>query len=106
MAPHSSPKPREYRVYRYRFWGLPMGVSMLPRLAARVCSTTKGITNRSCPASRSTTRPKGTKVIRDTSLVMTMLKKKGRNTSTSSMVLVEPVRRSSRLPKNWKTPAP
>ena len=44
--------------------------------------------------------------MRDTSLVMTMLKKKGRNTSTSSMVLVEPVRRSSRLPKNWKTPAP
>ena len=80
-------------------------MSILPRLAATVCSTTMGIIRDSCPAIFSTTMPKGTKVIRDTSLVITILSTKGRNTSTNSMVRVVLTRPSRRLPRLTKTPA-
>ena len=82
-----------------------MGVSILPRLAATVCNTTSGTTSQSCPAICSTTSAKGTKVMRDTSLVMTMLQKKGRNTSTNSILRVVSVRRSRQLPSQTKSPA-
>ena len=62
-----------------------MGVSILPKLAANVCMAIKGTTKVSCRARRSTAMAKGTKVIKDTSLVMTMLQKKGKNTSTAIM---------------------
>ena len=75
-----------------------MGVSMLPRLAASVCRTTRGTASSSCWASFRTASPKGTKVMSDTSLVMAMLQKKGRNTNTSTMRRVEPARRSRALP--------
>ena len=74
-----------------------MGVSMLPRLAAMVCSTTWGTSSRSCPAMRRMVMPKGTKAMRDTSLVMTMLHTKGKNTSRNTRVRVERMRPSSRL---------
>ena len=76
-----------------------MGVIILPRLAATVWSTTRGTASFSCPIIRSTMRPKGTKVIRDTSLVMTILSTKGRNTSTNTIRREVAVRFSSRLPR-------
>ena len=62
---------------------MPTGVSMLPRLAAMVWSTTTGSTNGSMPAILRTAMAKGTNVINATSLVIAMLKKKHRNTSTA-----------------------
>lgn len=82
-----------------------MGVSILPRLAATVCSTTRGTTSQSCPAMCSTIRAKGTKVISDTSLVMTMLQKKGRNTRANIILRVVSVRRSRQLPSQTNNPA-
>ena len=64
-----------------------MGVSILPRFAASVCNTTVGIINLCNPADLSTMSAKGTKVIRETSLVTTMLRKKGANTSTAMSFL-------------------
>ena len=52
-----------------------MGVTMLPRLAARVSSTTVRITSRSRPPVISSS-VKGTRVISATSLVATMARKK------------------------------
>ena len=52
---------------------------MLPRLAATVCSATAGTSSRdltSRPARLSTVRVKGTKAIRATSFVMSILEKK------------------------------
>ena len=48
---------------------------------------------------------KGTNVMSDTSFVTAMLKKKGRNTSTTAICRVERVRRSSAPPSHRKTPA-
>ena len=76
-----------------------MGVSMLPRLAARVCSTSRGTASPSLPMMRSTARPKGTKVKRETSLVMSMLQKKGRKTRTKSTCRVVPVLCSRQPPR-------
>ena len=52
-----------------------MGVTMLPRFAARVSSTTVRITSRSRPPAISSS-VKGTRVISATSLVATMARKK------------------------------
>ena len=82
-----------------------MGVSMLPRLAAKVCITTRGTTCRPCPVIRSTNSPKGTKVSSATSLVTTILSPKGRNTSTPSRARVLRTRRSSPLARQRNTPA-
>ena len=76
IYPRKVPMDNANAVYRYRFWGLPMGVSMLPRFAAMVCSTTTGISSFCCPAMVSTITAKGTNVINATSLVMSMLPKK------------------------------
>ena len=83
-----------------------MGVSMLPRFAAAVCSTTSGMASRSHPAISSTTSPKGTKVMRATSLVTSMLTKKGRKVSTSSICRVVESRPSSPAPSASNTPCP
>ena len=53
-----------------------MGVSMLPRLAATVCSTTTQMSSRFRSARIITATAKGTKVMRATSLVMSMELKK------------------------------
>ena len=84
---------------------MPIGVSILPRLAATVCITTTGTTSFSCPASRSTTSAKGTKVISETSLVTTMLQTNGRKTSTSIIPRLVRVWCSSPLPRNSNSPA-
>ena len=64
---------------------MPMGVSILPRFAAMVCIQTTGIRREqrtSAPRRLRTTNVKGTKVSRETSLVMNMLPKKHSPTST------------------------
>ena len=81
-----------------------MGVSILPKLAANVCMAIKGTTKVSCRARRSTAMAKGTKVIKDTSLVMTMLQKKGKNTSTAIMDRVVAVRCSRLAGHIFKQP--
>ena len=78
---------------------------MLPRLAAAVCRTAIGTTSFSWPAIFNTAIPKGTKVISETSLVITMLHTKGRKTSTDSMLLVDAVTSSRRLPRDRNIPA-
>ena len=55
-----------------RFWGLPMGVSMLPRLAAMVCQVTVGTISLMRLASVKVRIARGTKMIRATSLVISM----------------------------------
>ena len=65
---------------------MPMGVSILPRFAAMVCIQTIGIRRErrtSTPRRLRTTNVKGTKVSRETSLVMNMLPQKHSPTSTS-----------------------
>ena len=59
---------------------MPKGSSMLPRLAARVWSTTTGRTLSPWPASPSTSMVNGTNVIRATSLVISIDEKNGRAT--------------------------
>ena len=71
---------------------------MLPRLAAMVCRATTGTALCSSPARESTSRAKGTKVMRETSLVTSMLKKKGRKISTHSSCRVVAVRAKSSPP--------
>ncbi len=64
-----------------------MGVSILPRLAAMVCITTRGSKSLalcSSPVIPSTVKVKGTKVISATSLVISMLEKKHRSVSRST----------------------
>ena len=68
--------------YRYRFCGLPIGVSMLPRFAAIVCNTTTGIISSHLPHFLSIIIANGTNVISETSLVISMLLKKHSATST------------------------
>ena len=53
-----------------------MGVSILPKFAAMVCHVRTGMTSRSAWASLKKEIARGTKMIRDTSLVMTMDVKK------------------------------
>ena len=80
---------------------------MLPRLAARVWSTTKYNARSSRPTSPSTSRVKGTKVMRDTSLVMSMEVKKGRSTSTREINRIRRLPASSfwastaKRPQSW-----
>ena len=75
-----------------------MGVSILPRFAAIVISVTTRLTERSMSARRSTKSPNGTKVISATSLVIHMLHKKHRNTSTNATPRPLLVLRSSPVP--------
>ena len=75
-----------------------MGVAMLPRLAAMVCMTTTGMARTFSPAKARTSRAKGTKVMRATSLVTAMLVKKGRKMRIASSCRVVRVRRSMASP--------
>ena len=68
---------------RYRFWGLPTGVNMLPKFAPIVCKTIVEINSFCCPVIVRIIMPKGTNVSSDTSLVMNMLEKKHSRESTS-----------------------
>ena len=81
-----------------------MGVAMLPRLAAMVCITTTGTTRWVWPARASTSRAKGTKVMRATSLVTAMLTKKGSRMSTPSSCRVVWVRSSMARPRRKNRP--
>ena len=65
---------------------------MLPRLAATVCRTMTGISRFCCPVMDRTRTVNGTKVISATSLVISMLRKKHRNTRTAESCLVSAVR--------------
>ena len=67
---------------RYRFCGLPKGISMLPRFAAIVSRTTTGISRSAAPAAESRRIVSGTKEIRDTSFVTSMETKKQARIST------------------------
>ena len=80
---------------------------MLPRLAATVCMQTTGrasFCRISGPRLSSTTKVKGTKVKRATSLVMTILPKKHSPTSTPTSCRVPPVKASSARPIRSNTP--
>ena len=81
--------------YRYRFCGLPMGVSILPRFAAmvwRVITGTIHLVSTSSPAIPRTVSVIGTNVMSDTSFVINMLKKKHMNIRTIVTVRSEPIR--------------
>ena len=62
--------------YRYKFCGLPTGVSILPRFAAMVCSTITGTAKFVLPDFFTTSIAKGTKVISATSFVISIDVKK------------------------------
>ena len=73
--------------YRYKFCGLPIGVSILPRLADIVCKTTTGISHffsSVCPIISNSTKVNGTKVMSATSLVIIILKKKQSKVSVTT----------------------
>ena len=72
-------------VNRYRFWGFPTGVSMLPRFAATVMSAATRSARPSMPAARSVTRARGTNVMSATSFVTTILAKKTIPTSANAI---------------------
>ena len=86
---------------------MPIGVSILLRFAAMVCIQTIGtVSERRTSESRPliTTKENGTKVKRETSLVISMLPKKQRPTKTRTscnVLLVWPKRAH---PKRSKTP--
>ena len=79
----NSPIPVPASPYRYRFCGLPIGVSILPRFAAIVCNTTTGIISSCLPHCLSIIIANGTNVISDTSFVIIMLLKKFSPTRTA-----------------------
>ena len=84
---------------------MPIGVSILPRFAASVCNTASGTASLSSFAERRTIKPNGTKVISDTSFVTSILRKKGRKTSTS-IILRDVFAFFKSLPaRNENTPA-
>ena len=92
-----------------RFCGFPNGSSMLPRLAATVCSTTTGRMLLPSPAMPSTRMVKGTKVIRATSLVMNIEQKNGRSTRIRQSILrlrLPASRRAATAPKRWHSLMP
>ena len=77
--------------YRYRFCGLPMGVSILPRFAAmvwRVITGTIHLVSTSSPAIPRTVSVIGTNVMSDTSFVIN----KHMNIRTIVTALSEPIR--------------
>ena len=82
------PVERENAEARYRFWGFPTGVNMLPKFAPMVCKTMVEIKSFCCPAIVSIIMAKGTRVSNATSLVMNMLEKKHNRESTSINCLV------------------
>ena len=71
---------------RYRFWGLPTGVNMLPKFAPIVCKTMVEINSFCCPVIVRIIMPKGTNVSSDTSLVMEHAGK--RSTAGKAPVLI------------------
>ena len=82
-----------------------MGVSMLPRFAATVIMTTVKIEASAMPSMRRTSRANGTKAMRETSLVTSMLARKGSRTSPITTLVPECRRATSARPAAWKTPA-
>ena len=90
--------------YRYRFCGFPIGVAMLPRFAAMVCRTITGIISSVRPAMFKIRIAKGTKVIKATSFVISILEKKQRavRVRISCLVLFKPESREE--PRNWNSP--
>ena len=100
----NSAKDMPYAENRYRFCGLPMGVSMLPRFAAIVCRTMMRTIDSSRPAIDSIMTEKGTKVISATSFVIAMLAKKQRNTRQKESCLVVFIFLRSACPMRSKVP--
>ena len=70
-----------HKPYKYKFWGLPIGVSILPRLAAMVCKTIIGINKFCFSHFPKIIIVKGTNVISATSFVINILEKKQMNTN-------------------------
>ena len=104
MTSTNSPREQPVLVYRYMFWGLPTGSSILPRLAATVCSTTTKA-SRSCrPVRHRISTVKGTKVMSATSLVMSMAEKKHSSTNIISNWRVVRASLSNRSPKVRNSP--
>ena len=77
---------------------------MLPRLAASVWQTTTGTIRSLRFTIRSSSRANGTKVIKATSLVISMLEKKHRRIRSCSSCLSEWIRSSSNSPSCRKKP--
>jgi len=67
-------------LYKKRFWGLPTGVRALPTLAAMVSKMMTYMRERSSPLPVKAMMVSGTKVMRATSLVMSIEEKKVRAT--------------------------
>ena len=91
-------------VNRYRFWGFPTGVSMLPRFAATVMSAATRSARPSMPAARSVTRARGTNVMSATSFVTAMLAKKTIPTSANAIARWDFARETSHFPIESRTP--
>ena len=81
-----------------------MGVRILPRLAAMVCSTITGIICFLCPVIVRINMARGTKVIKATSFVIHIEEKKHSSTSTKVMDLTLATRVSSFFDSRTKTP--
>ena len=98
MALRKVPMEKPYQLYRYRFCGLPMGVSILPRLAAAVSSTSSRMVIRSASCRgipSNSSNVKGTRVTRVTSLVNSMLRKKHSSTNSKPTMRTLCTRRNS-----------
>ena len=98
------PKPHARTGVKVQVLGVPHGCEHASQIGRKRLQGHQGTASSSCWASFRTASPKGTKVMSDTSLVMAMLQKKGRNTNTSTMRRVEAARRSRRCPWIERTP--
>lgn len=76
-------KDIEYVLYKYKFCGLPIGVSILPRFAAIVCKTIIGISRELSFVIDRISIVNGTNVISATSFVINILQKKQSSTRRS-----------------------
>ena len=92
-------------VNRYRFCGLPTGVSMLPRFAATVMSVATRHSRASMFARRSTTSASGTNVMSATSFVTSMLAKNARAASAAVTARGVRARATSQAPAASSTPS-
>ena len=90
--------------YRYRFCGLPIGVAILPRLAAIVSKTTSFSTLSILPPIWNIIKVKGTNVISATSFVITMLLKKQSRTIMTESFFTLPAPFNRKWPSMAKIP--
>ena len=79
-----------------------MGVNILPRLAATVIRATAKHSRFRWLAISSIIMPRGTKVMRATSLVISILPTKHRNTRVAIRPRTDPTRESTRAATYWR----